>query len=180
MATDRRHRSHRAAPAGSGRPRRTTGVVALELGRDPGALVERTGRPVAADGPMADLVDGIAGDTVDSHLDLLALARSIQAAAVADDLDGLARTVRRLQAGLHRHVACERQGQDHLPAPLRAVVFGGQDRLLRLVDAIGVEADGDAKCACVRHGAELVVALRRQAALEAAALRRPVELDLIG
>lgn len=180
MATDHRQRPHRAAPAGAGRPRRAVGVVALVLGRDPRDVFDVRGGVVTEVGPVADVPEGAEGGTVDSHVDLLALARSVQAAAVADDLDELARAVQRLRSGLHRHVACERRGQGHLPAPLRAVVFGGQDRLLRLVDAIGVEAEGDPECACVRHGAELVVALRRQAALEAAALGRPAGFDLIG
>lgn len=111
-----------------------------------------------------------------SHDELLSLARTIQAAAVVEDIEELVRTVRRLREALRCHVASERDGQDHLPAALRAVVFGGQDRLLRLVDRISVDVDADGGCACVKYGAELVVALRRQAALEAAALRRPADL----
>lgn len=116
------------------------------------------------------------GDGCYSHVELLALARSVQAAAVVEDLSELARTVRSLREGLRCHVASEREGQDHLPAALRAVVFGGQDRLLRLVEGLALDLDADAACACLRHAAELVVALRRQAALEAAALRRPSDL----
>ena len=116
------------------------------------------------------------GDGCYSHVELLALARSVQAAAVVEDLSELARTVLSLREGLRCHVASEREGQDHLPAALRAVVFGGQDRLLRLVEGLALDLDADAACACLRHAAELVVALRRQAALEAAALRRPSDL----
>jgi hypothetical protein len=120
-----------------------------------------------------DALDG--DDAWMSHHELLALARSIQAAAIADDLVELSRSVQRLRRGLRHHVEVERAQQDNLAAPLRAVVFGGQDRLLRLVDAIWHDADGDRECACVRRGAELVVALTRQSTLEAAALLRPVD-----
>jgi hypothetical protein len=127
-------------------------------------------RPAGDAGPA---VDG--DDAWMSHDELLALARSIQAAAIADDLVEMSRSVQRLRRGLRHHVEVERARAGNLASPLRAVVFGGQDRLLRLVDAISHDAEGDRECACVRRGAELVVALTRQATLEAAALLRPVD-----
>jgi hypothetical protein len=128
-------------------------------------------RPAGA----ADVAVDDGDDSWMSHDELLALARSIQAAAIVDDLAELSRSIQRLRRGLRHHIEVERAQQDNLASPLRAVVFGGQDRLLRLVDAISHDADGDRECACVRHGAELVVALSRQATLEAAALLRPVD-----
>jgi hypothetical protein len=129
-------------------------------------------RPAGAADVPVDVDDG---DSWMSHDELLALARSIQAAAIADDLVELSRSVQRLRRGLRHHIEVERAQQDNLASPLRAVVFGGQDRLLRLVDALSHDADGDRECACVPRGAELVVALARQATLEAAALLRPVD-----
>ena len=105
-----------------------------------------------------------------THDELLRLARAIQAAAIVDDLHELSRRAQHLRRALRNHIEFERENQAPLPAPLRAVVFGGQDRLLRLAESIGHDADGDRECACVRRGAELVVALRRQATLEALAL----------
>jgi hypothetical protein len=125
----------------------------------------------ASDQPgQAELAD----DNLMSHEQLLALARSVQAAAIADDLTELSRSVQRLRRGLRHHVEVERARAANLASPLRAVVFGGQDRLMRLVDALCRDVDGDRECACVRRTAELVVALTRQATLEAAALLRPI------
>jgi len=107
-----------------------------------------------------------------SHVDLLALARSVQAAAVADDPVELARTIARLRVDLRHHVEGERAVQDRLAPALRAVVFTGQERLLRIVDTIGAAGADDRGSACLVHVAELVVALQRQGALEAAALAR--------
>lgn len=109
-----------------------------------------------------------------SHVDLLALARDLQAAAVADDERTLARAFARLRDDLYRHVELERDELDALPAPLRYVVAAGQERLFRLVDAIAARDDADHGCARMVHSAELVVALRRQAALESVARQRPV------
>jgi len=145
------------------------GTATLEVEVALGVRADRDGEVEVE--PVAD-----AGDGCYTHVELLSLARSVQTAAVVEDLSELVRRVHRLREGLRCHVASEREGQDHLPAALRAVVFGGQDRLLRLVEGIALDLDADAECACVRHAAELVVALRRQAALEAAALRRPSDL----
>jgi hypothetical protein len=114
-----------------------------------------------------------------SHDDLLRLARAIQAAGIVDDLHELSRLAHHLRRALRRHIASERVSQQALPAPLRSVVFDGQDRLLRLAESIGHDADGDRECACVRRGAELVVALRRQATLEARALGRSDDRALV-
>ncbi|MBN2623326.1 MAG: hypothetical protein JXA83_08160 [Acidimicrobiales bacterium] len=127
----------------------------------------RLGRPGHRPAP-----EGAAGS---GHTDLLSLARAVQAAAVADDPLELSRTVARLQMSLRLHVESEREVHDQLPPALRAVVFGGQDRVLRLVEAISAHGDDEGECSCLVHGASLVVALRRQAALEAAALHRPTD-----
>lgn len=180
MPPDRTHRHRRTAalraaarpgarPAtvGAGGQGAARGTAMLEVD------VEIRAEPVA-EVRVEPVVD--AGDGCYSHVELLSLARSVQTAAVVEDIPELVRTVHRLREGLRCHVASEREGQDHLPATLRAVVLGGQDRLLRLVEGIALDLDADRACACMRHAAELVVALRRQAALEAAALRRPSDL----
>ena len=120
-----------------------------------------------------EVVVDLSGPDGLSHDGLLRLARAIQAAAIVDDLRELSRLAQHLRRGLRHHIESEREIQGPLPAPLRAVVFGGQDRLLRLAESIGHDADGDRECACVRRGAELVVALRRQATLEALAVGHP-------
>lgn len=188
-----RHRPHPAARGGhpaarrTGRPRWAAPVRLEGAGAPAGAAIDlavevpgfgardRAAAPAVQVDPVpADPVGGpdpVAGGY--AHGDLLALARTIQSAALAEDGEALAAAVQVLRDGLQRHVASERGDQDHLPAALRAVVFGGQDRLLRLVDRIAADVATSGACACVRYGAELVVALRRQAALESAALRRP-------
>lgn len=187
------HRTHRrrrsAALRAAARPGARPTVRLAGEGAGPSAATtleldtadDRRGGVTAA-GPAVDALVAVeveleaTADGCYSHDELLSLARSVQAATVGEDVSALIDTVRRLHEGLRCHVASEREGQDHLPAALRAVVFGGQDRLLRLVEQIALDLDADGGCACVRYGAELVVALRRQAALEAAALRRPSDL----
>lgn len=152
-----RPRPHRRAPA----PR-------AERRRPADRAFSRLAGP---DDPLAPRSVGDAREI--THDDLLALARVLQAAAIADDAAQLAVAVSSLQAGLRRHLASEQADRDHLPPALRAVVLGGQDRLLRIVDTISGHAELDHECACVRLGAELVVALQRQAALEAATQVHP-------
>jgi hypothetical protein len=134
-----------------------------------------TARRQAAGGDAAAATSGggAGGHAALPHHDLLLLARAIQAAAVAEDEAGLALSVNRLRRLLRHHIKVERVQQGGLAPALRAVVFGGQDRLLRLADSMSHDAAGGGACSCLRRGAELVVAIRRQAALEAAALLRP-------
>lgn len=150
-----RHRSPPARPVVTRRSPPEPATLTHPPRRPPGVVVDVSGAP-----------DWL------SHDDLLRLARAIQAAAIVDDLYELSRLAKHLRRALRRHVESERISQQPLPAPLRSVVFGGQDRLLRLAESIGHDADGDRECACVRRGAELVVALRRQATLESLALGR--------
>src|SRR5690606_25837510 len=168
-------------PRRTGHPRRAAPVLVQRAVPPPDATEVELEVPGGAVPPAVEVTPAPAGpdagpDPVSGgydHDDLLVLARTIQAAVVVEDGPALAAAVRVLRDGLHRHVASERDDQDHLPGALRAVVFGGQDRLLRLVDRIAVDVAAAGACACVRYGAELVVALHRQAALEAATLRRP-------
>ena len=87
-------------------------------------------------GPGGDAGPAVDGDDAwRSHDELLALARSIQAAAIADDLVEMSRSVQRPRRGLRHHVEVERRGR----ATWRrrcGLSCSGQDRLLRLVDAI--------------------------------------------
>jgi hypothetical protein len=109
-----------------------------------------------------------------SHVGLMVLAREVQAATASDDLVALRAAVHRLSRRLRQHVEGERAGHDHLAPALRAVVFGGQDRLLRLVDGM---SGGDCHGVCLTRGAELVAALRRQASLEVAVRLHPANGD---
>lgn len=164
----------RSQPFPPRRRRRTTtrgATVRRPLGATGSGVTGASRQPAGAE--VAD-GDPLSHESLLSHEQLLALARSVQAAAIADDLTELSRSVQRLRRGLRHHVEVERARAANLASPLRAVVFGGQDRLMRLVDALCSDVDGDRECACVRRAAELVVALTRQATLEAAALLRPV------
>ncbi len=149
------------------RPHRRAPVLRAERRRPADRAFSRPADDPLAHQPVADAARAI------THEDLLVLARSVQTAAIADDAAQLAVAVRSLQAGLRRHLASEQARRDHLPPALRAVVLGGQDRLVRIVDTISGHAGRDHECACVRLGAELVVALQRQAALEAATQVHP-------
>ena len=78
-------------------------------------------------GPGGDAGPAVDGDDAwMSHDELLALARSIQAAAIADDLVEMSRSVQRPRRGLRHHVEVERAQAGNLASPLRAVVFGGR------------------------------------------------------
>ena len=93
----------------------------------------------------SDVVIDLSGQTDRlSHDDLLRLARAIQAAGIVDDLHELSRLAQHLRRALRRHIASERVSQQALPAPLRSVVFGGQDRLLRLAESIARDRRGAA------------------------------------
>lgn len=104
-----------------------------------------------------------------AHLDLLASAHRVQAAAVAGDHAALRSAAERLARELRRHVDDERPSFDGLPAAVGDLVRRGQDRLLELADAIADDARTDRRCTCLSRSAELAAALRRQSAVEAAA-----------
>jgi hypothetical protein len=73
------------------------------------------------------------------------------------------------------HVHAERVQLDALPDPAAAVAREGQRRLLRLLTDVlftSDDRDGLDDCNCVVRGAEIELAVRRQAKLEAALLRR--------
>lgn len=146
---------------------RQTPVRMIEPGTPAGRPTATAGR-VTADGGDDDEGSGV------SHVGLMALAREVQAATVSDDLVALRAAVHRLSRNLRQHVEGERAGHDHLAPALRAVVRGGQDRLLRLVDAM---TGGDCHGVCLTRGAELVAALRRQASLEVAVRLHPANGD---
>jgi hypothetical protein len=104
-----------------------------------------------------------------SHLELLAVARAVRRAAVVDDTDRLHTELSRLRTNLVRHVHAERDMVSNLPAPAARVVGDGQRRLLRLLDELLFASDDDAVagCTCLVRAAEVELALRRQARLEA-------------
>lgn len=110
-----------------------------------------------------------------SHLDLLAIARRVRGAVEHDDTEGLHAELTRLRTAVMDHVHAERAQLDALPDSAAAVALNGQRRLLRLLtDALFDPADrgrGD-DCNCLVRAAEIELAVRRQAKLEGALLRR--------
>lgn len=109
------------------------------------------------------------------HLDLLAIARCVRDAVERDDTEGLHAHLTRLRTAVMDHVDAERAQLDALPDPAAAVALDGQRRLLRLLtDVLFAPADRDGRddCNCVVRAAEIELAVRRQAKLEAALLRR--------
>lgn len=106
---------------------------------------------------------------VPSHDDLLAAARAVRAEALGEDGDRLRGALARLRDDLVHHVRAEEGHLATAPAAARAVVLGGQRRLLGLLE----EAIGDVRtCTCLVRTTELEVALRRQARLESILLGR--------
>jgi len=106
-----------------------------------------------------------------SHLDLLDVAREVRRAAVADDLTGVHRELSRLRTDLVSHLHAERDRLGSLAGATPVVVADGHRRLLRLLDDLLFRSGGDtSECSCIVRSAELEVALRRQAKLEAVLL----------
>lgn len=110
------------------------------------------------------------GASVVAHLDLLASAHRVHAAAVAGDHVALLTAAERLAVELRQHVDDERPSFDGLPAAVGDLVRRGQDRLLELVGAIIDDARTDRRGTGLGRSAELAASLRRQAAVEAAAV----------
>jgi hypothetical protein len=109
-----------------------------------------------------------------SHLDLLAMARCVRDAVERDDTAGLHAALTSLRTAVVGHVHAERVQLDALPDAAAAVALEGQQRLLRLLtDVLFTRGDGDGldECNCVVRAAEIELAVRRQAKLEAALLR---------
>lgn len=106
---------------------------------------------------------------VPSHDDLLATARVLRAEALGDDGERVRGALARLRDDVVHHLRAEEGHLATAPAAARAVVLGGQRRLLGLLE----EAIGDVRtCACLVRTTELEVALRRQARLESILLGR--------
>jgi hypothetical protein len=110
-----------------------------------------------------------------SHLDLLAMARCMREAVERDDTAGLHAALTRLRTAVVSHVHAEHPQLDALPDAAAALALEGQRRLLGLLtDLVFTRGDGDGvdECNCVVRAAEIELAVRRQAKLEAALLRR--------
>lgn len=103
--------------------------------------------------------------------DLLGAAAELRAAAVADDGEALHGALLRLRNQLGEHARRSERELGTLPGAVPAVVRGGQERLLALVDALLFSAEGETgSCACLVRSADLEARLRRQARLEASTL----------
>jgi hypothetical protein len=105
------------------------------------------------------------------HLDLLRTARSVQRAAIEEDIDAVHDLLCRLRNALVGHVHHERD-RDGPAADLHSrLTRHGQERLLRFVDAALAETAGPDGCSCLVLAAELRAMLVRQVRLESG--RRP-------
>lgn len=125
-----------------------------------------TSGPVGAERSSGDL----------SHIDLLGIARAVQHAVIEDDTDEVHALLCRLRADLVTHLHAERQRLLSGQGSLDRVVLDGQRRLMTLLeDVIAGMGDGPGECNCLVRAAEIEIALRRQARLEATVFdRRPV------
>ena len=107
------------------------------------------------------------------HLDLLSSTRELRRAAVDADLPAIHDQLAALRSHLLDHLHAEADGVARLPGATPEVVRSGQERILRLLDELLFAADdGATDCTCLLRSAEIEVALRRQAKLEAALLGR--------
>jgi hypothetical protein len=107
-----------------------------------------------------------------SQLDLVASAHALRAAAVADDVDGVHSELASLRTALLEHLQHRAEDLTSLSEPVRLVVVDGQRRVLALLNdlLLGPRADEDG-CCCLLRAAEVELAVRRQARLEASVLR---------
>lgn len=122
-----------------------------------------------------------------THVDLLSIAREVRRAAASADTRRLHSALTRLRVALVEHVASERAELDVLPDSAARVARDGQRRVLRLLsDVLFDTSDAGADCNCLVRAAEIELALRRQARLEATlhshtpALRTASEGDVRG
>ena len=104
-----------------------------------------------------------------SHLDLLRIARRVRATAVAADDDALHGELCDLRNALTNHLHAENHHLHGATGPIGRITLEGQQRLLRLIDDLLLGPRTGAECSCVVRAAEVEIALRRQAHLEALA-----------
>jgi len=107
-----------------------------------------------------------------SHVDLLALSRSLRQAAVTGDVAAVHHELSRLRRAFVHHVLAEEGELAHLPETAAHVARQGQQRILAVLEDLQSGHDDHGgrggSCGCVVRVAELELALRRQAKLEAA------------
>ncbi|MCB1003469.1 MAG: hypothetical protein KDB35_04710 [Acidimicrobiales bacterium] len=108
-----------------------------------------------------------------THVALMARARRLEQAAIADDLDAVHAELCGLRNALVDHLHAEADSLEGLGTAVAEVISAGQHRLLSTVDELlNRVGDGDgADCACVQRSLEVTRALARQARLETAVLR---------
>lgn len=110
---------------------------------------------------------------VPTHLDLLALAREVRQALVGDDTEQMHAALAHLRAAVAEHLDDEHARMQIPSVLLDAVVTKGQQRILDLLDGVLHTVDDDAaSCNCLLRGAEIEIALGRQARLETRIRRR--------
>ena len=107
-----------------------------------------------------------------SHGDLVAIAHALRESAIVGDTERLHADLARLRTALVYHLRDEQERMPDEPAATGEVVSDGQRRLLRLVDDAVFEALRDqSTCTCLVRAAEIDLAVRRQARLEATVFR---------
>jgi hypothetical protein len=105
-----------------------------------------------------------------THLDLLAHADAMRAAARVDDAAAMHTALCSLHTDLVAHVRAERSRVEQLAPLVRDLVQRGQDELIELVGALLFNTTGEKdSCNCLAAARTLSRRLRRQAQLERAA-----------
>ena len=101
------------------------------------------------------------------HLDLLRAARSVQQAAIDEDVDAVHHLLCGLRNALVSHLQHERVDDGAPGSDLHArLTRHGKERLLHFVDRALAETTGADGCACLVLAAELRAMLVRQVRLE--------------
>lgn len=102
-----------------------------------------------------------------THLDLIAMARSLRDTVVDGETEQVHRDLARLRNAIVEHIRVERQtAMTAAPSPSSFVISSGQDRLLALLEKAMVDTHVSGGCNCIVQAAEIEIALRRQATLE--------------
>jgi hypothetical protein len=108
----------------------------------------------------------VSGDA-QSHVELLALASQIRAAARSADVASVHTSLCRLQTELLVHVHAERPQIAQLPVSARSILLDGQARLLGVIGHLLFDSvDTREGCSCLNEALELPTLLARQADLE--------------
>lgn len=107
-----------------------------------------------------------------SHVDLIAVSATVRRSALEPDPDRLLIALQCLSDIVGEHLQAEEEDLADLSDAMRSLVEQGQLRLLAIIDRLIAGAFANADINALFESAALDVALRRQARLEDALLRR--------